>query len=262
MDKIQWVHVFLVSRHLSFLDLVHLSMTCKHLYSMLDNELRWQEWALREPSFPQDYVGAVALFNDIEWKRIAHMCHDTAKTKMELMWAEAQYRLALPMGKPGALTFQIAVHTSHGGGTRILTECKWTLNNVHVKLTCKPKDGRSFLFFQGQDGVESRAEAYLIDRTVTGNKRMLETVDVLPQKTLLSSSDYEQIGLICKGDKRAYAGEKVLEHNKSYYNGEFGVSRSARLGQVATKTVYPAVNVIACLSMAVSIRLETLLNKK
>lgn len=262
MDKIQWVHVFLVSRFLSFSDLLYLSLTCKHLYKMLDNELRWREWALREPSFPQDYVGAVALFDDIEWKRIAHMCHDTDKTKRELMWAEAQYRLALPMGKPGALTFQIAVHTSHGVQTRILTECKWELNNVHVKLTCSPKDGRSFLFFQGQDGVYSRAEAYFIDRTAPGNKRVCDNVMILPRKTMLSSSDYEQIGLVCKGDKQAYQGEKVLEHNKTYYHGEFGVSRSARLGQVATKTVYPPVSVTACVSMGVSMRLEALLNKK
>lgn len=284
---------------LDAIDILHLGMTC-HIFEqmiLLDTKI-WKYYVAAHSPVSLTYIWDS---DDVDWKELAFI---PQQLTIRIQHAVLSNRLTTTPKDKDFLSFYLRIRTtarvipgvresSFELPTQILTlsgtiqlgnknvekatqlshALEWLADepivNTHFPYNIcwfvfKTKTNTSVLFWEGESNIYSEYDVYAVDRLRGGQPIPLPIVKYIPQQTLLSKSQYEEIGQIAHHDKSFYTDTTTSSssYNLSTAHGIFrnGTSDRYRFGSNSKTTAFdrPHVEVECWASITCVTRLSSL----
>lgn len=218
-------------------DILNVSLGNRTIYSRLfPNESIWRQYVIQTAA---DDSWAGIKMNDISWKELVQLVRmrlspELRKTQtgihlsMELRKIHLRRRFATPPASRDFLRLFLEVITDNPKiptlvipGTEVpysdLDELK--VDKSEMTFAFAPKDGSTFLLWQGEGDNFSTYSCYGVDRQSTSNRVYMSETDVpyrLFKKiysSTLSKKDYATVGQVLHNDPQFYEGISSSKYN-------------------------------------------------
>lgn len=191
-------------------DIVNVSSTCKPLRSLLfENNKLWRfHFMQRFPDMPTNGIREY----DLDWRFLATN-KSLEAVECRLQGFHLCKRLDASVRSKEYLAFFCKVTTN--GGILILkgelVQPDIWKDSVQINFTHSNR--ASFLYWVGENGVFSTADFYAVDRMSLTNQQALPIRNAVFKKTILSRSQYKQVGQIAYNDANYFDVSNQLDYN-------------------------------------------------
>lgn len=220
-------------------DIVNVSSTCKPLRSLLyENNKLWRFHFMHR--FPDMLIDGIREY-DLDWRWLATNKSQEA-VKCRLQGFHLCKRLDASVRSKEYLAFFCKVTTN---GDIIILKGELVKPDTWqdaVQIHFTHPNRASFLYWVGENGVFSTADFYAVDRMSLTNQQALPIRNATLKKTILSRSQYKQVGEIAYGDSNHFDVSNQLDYNFATAHSSMRVNE-AKFGSNTRSVVRPEVAV-------------------